>query len=258
MNYKAYITENCRKLYSVSIGKKPFRDNLLEPGTISIIVRGNNFEELILEGTYNKDNGLVSGLSKIYKMKLFENKESIDYTIINNKRIEILLNEPIKNDEAGEKYETVFEKKNLKYLHFEPFRPENLNNWVPKTETDIYMIFGVVEDYTEFKYCCGTNAEILKGLGFKYDAEISKPDAILINRSTSEYMIAEFKMKSSQFKSNHKKEDIDVLVVWKDDEVDRNVLPKHIVELSSIAKNAALDQFNSWNNKLFEKMQNGI
>lgn len=103
------------------------------------------------------------------------------------------------------------------------------------------MIFGLLEEYTDYKYCCGINANLLKNLGYKYDSDNAKPDSILINRTTEEYIIAEVKLKSTQFKSNHKKVDFDVLIVWENDEKDQSILPEFILVLSDIAKTAAID-----------------
>jgi hypothetical protein len=248
MAYKANISENSRRLNCISIGRKPIRENKLESGLITIVLKNNQEDPISIESNYNQDNGLLSGLSKLYKLGVFDGIHEIDYEIITTKKIEIITNKAISEitqSQPENKYETVFERKNLKYLHIEPFRPENLKNWIPQTETDIYMIFGIVETYTDFKYCCGTNIQLLKDLGIKCDTDDpSKPDAILINRNTNEYMIAEFKMKSSAFKSNHKKEDIDVLVVWEDDERDKSILPKYIIVLSEITKNAAIDSLS--------------
>jgi len=56
-----------------------------------------------------------------------------------------------------------------------------------------------------------------------------------------EYLVAEFKMSSSAFTSNHNKEDIDVLVVWDDDESERTRLPDHVRCLRDIARSAAME-----------------
>jgi hypothetical protein len=62
-------------------------------------------------------------------------------------------------------------------------------------------------------------------------AGASKPDAILIDRVTDEYLMAEWKMKSSAYKTNHAPGDVDVLVCWLDDEIDRESLPSIVLSL---------------------------
>ncbi len=138
---------------------------------------------------------------------------------------------------------SIFAKNNLQHIHIEPFRPESLNHWEPETETDVYMAFGVLQDNTDFQYCCGASQAILTKLGAKYD-EATKPDAILIDKTTREYVMGEWKKKSSDFKANHKPEDVDVLVCWIDDETDRAKLPKKTVSLHEIAKLAAEANLN--------------
>ena len=115
---------------------------------------------------------------------------------------------------------------------------ENLNNWEPETETDVYMAFGVLEEYTDYKYCCGVSQSLLSKLGAQYE-ERSKPDAILISRISEAYLMAEWKKKSSDYKINHNPADVDVLVVWHDDEEDRSSLPYHALCLKTIARVAA-------------------
>jgi hypothetical protein len=247
---KAYINETYRKLNSVRLGIEPIKNNKLNPGIL--LVKNSADDDLLLECNYNKANGILSGLAKLYKQGYFNNKTEVEYIIEDATTIKFTLPIPLQSEiEAPavrepvlQENESVFAKRKLKHIHIEPFRAENLKNWAPNAEVDIYMIFGHLEEYTEFKYCCGTNSYLLKKLGYKFD-ENSKPDAILINRATDEYLIAEFKMKSSQFKVNHHKDDIDVLVVWEDDEPNKPLLPDHVICLSIIAKEAAIDNIQA-------------
>ena len=133
---------------------------------------------------------------------------------------------------------TVFSAKQFEHIHIEPFRPENLNNWEPETETDVYLAFGVLQEFTDFQYCCGVSQALLKRLGANYD-ESSKPDAILIDRTNDQYLMAEWKKYSSDFKANHKPEEVDVLVCWHDNELDRKKLPPRTLALRAVAKKAA-------------------
>ena len=61
----------------------------------------------------------------------------------------------------------------------------------------------------------------------------------MIDAGTYEYMLAEFKMRSSDFKRNHAADEVDVLVVWKDDEADRSTLPAIVLCLHDISLEAA-------------------
>ncbi|NMB98723.1 MAG: hypothetical protein GYA35_00400 [Thermoanaerobaculaceae bacterium] len=244
----ARINETYRRLFSIRLGRPGALQNRLTPGLITIIVYAGN-ETITIKGTYNGDNGLLSGLAQLYRLGYLDNREEVAFQIRDQNTIEIAFQvAEVGQNQAQvnlmEREQTVFERRHLNHIHIEPFRPENLRNWFPRTEPDIYMIFGVLEEYTDFKYCCGTNMDLLRQLGYQTE-ENAKPDAILISRTTGEYLIAEFKLRSSQFFQNHDRDDIDVLVVWENDvnEEGRNELPNHIVVLSEIARTAAVDNF---------------
>lgn len=130
---------------------------------------------------------------------------------------------------------TVFGKKQLRHIHIEAYSPGNLARWTPRTEGDVYMVFGALSEYTDYRYCCGTNQDLLKQLRYSASA---KPDAILIDRNTNEYLIAELKMKASAFTSNHNKEDIDVLICWEDDAKIKDSLPSKVVVLRDVLEKA--------------------
>ena len=130
---------------------------------------------------------------------------------------------------------TVFARQKLKHIHIPDFAPANLVGWNPETETDIYLVFGMLSENTDFRFCCGASKALIKRLGYVSD---TKPDAILIDRSTDEYLMAEFKMNSSDFTSNHNREDVDVLVCWLDDESDRSKLPERVVGLKDLREKA--------------------
>lgn len=105
------------------------------------------------------------------------------------------------------------------------------------------MVSGVLQDYTNYQYCCGISKSILTSLGHKQES--AKPDAILIDRQTNEYVLAEWKMKSSDFTKNHHKDDVDILIVWIDDEKDRSKLPLETIALKAKALEYAIMKLNS-------------
>ncbi len=102
----------------------------------------------------------------------------------------------------------------------------------------VLLAFGVLQEFTDFQYCCGVTQALLEKLGASYN-DIPKPDAVLIDRATDECLMAEWKKHSSEFKTNHKPEDVDVLVCWHDNESDRTRLPPRVLPLHSVAKKAA-------------------
>lgn len=131
--------------------------------------------------------------------------------------------------------QTVFGRKRLRHLHIEAFSPGNLGRWVPRTEADVYMVFGPLSEYTDFRYCCGASKALLDQLGYRAN---TKPDAIVIDRQDSSYLVAEVKMRSSDFALNHQKDDVDVLICWEHDAKDAAVLPPHNVVLRDVLQTA--------------------
>jgi len=241
------MRESYISLRAINLTKKPISEDLLEPGgKVALTIQGE--DGFLAEGTLDR-RGVLSGMSKVHAELGLQPGDELTYYIQNEGEEALVILEPPDREVDRDKdrvrpvtepeYETVFEKQELKAIHIEAFRPENLNDWEPETETDVYMAFGVLTEYTDYKYCCGASQEILRKLG--YDATNSKPDAILISRVTDEYLIGEWKMTSSDFKRNHSPEDVDVLVCWHDDEEDQSVLPDTVVSLRSVAKLAATE-----------------
>jgi hypothetical protein len=254
MPYTTRIKQTYIDLRAINLGAELINEySLQSKQTYSIRILGAN--ELTARGTLNQSNAL-SGLSTLYRNYDLQVGDEIQVSYENG---QICITPPIGRLKATKTVSVqqppplgsnnppaaipstpsnVFAKKNLKHIHIEAFAEMNFREWSPKTEADVYLVFGSVSEFTDYKYCCGASAELLDNLGYKAD---TKPDAIIIDRATSEYLIAEFKMFSSQFKGNHKKEDIDVLICWIDDEVDRTVLPPDVVGLSSLIENAIKD-----------------
>ncbi len=267
--FTAAIKQTYRNINSIYIGKEPASSGNILSNRLSVrfkIGYDKEKKEVLYETCncgYNLNNGLLSGLVRFYRYinSIPEYKALADVQLIklSEQDVEILLpdigREPSETSGATtsssivETYNSVFRTKNLQHINIEPFRPENLKFWSPQTETDLYMVFGILEDYTNFKYCCGASKDLLDRLGYKAD---TKPDSILINQENGEYCIGEFKLDTEDFSKNHKKEDIDVLIVWTDSysKDDRDsVLPHHIINLSHFARNAAIDSLATGDEK---------
>lgn len=249
---EASVAESYIDLRAINLGSAVVGE-YLEPGEISVQLGGeleDEYGEMLVQGKLY-ENGIVNGLSKIYAQLQPRPGDTFEYSVRESggQPTAVLesLNraEPIEeteeSDEDEEKYRTLLNRKDGSHIHIEPFRPENLDHWVPETETDVYMVFGTLQEFTDFQYCCGASKDILRRLDIDYyegDDEGAKPDAILIDRVSGEYLIAEWKMNSSDFSSNHNASDVDVLVCWEDDEDNRELLPNSVLELRTTAKSA--------------------
>ncbi|MFL2949268.1 MAG: hypothetical protein ACJZ40_02645 [Candidatus Poseidoniaceae archaeon] len=139
--------------------------------------------------------------------------------------------------EEEEEFDTVWNRKRLKGIRIRTFdfNPE----WTPENETDVYLAFAKIEEYTDFVYCQGMSSHFARRLAYGWTEGTSKPDAILMHSGSEEYYIAEFKIYSNAFKGNHHKDDVDVLVCWIDNEDDRDVLPPTVIELQTVVREVA-------------------
>ena len=230
------ISPSYIELRSLYVGADARKDARFLIGQVGVTLAAD--ADFSVEGKMNAA-GYLSGMAKLYKKLNLQVGTEVQYEFTANGGITI--HSPAAAVAAASgvvEKETVFQSQKLKHIHIEPFRPENLNTWEPETETDIYLAFGVLQDYTDYLYCCGASKALLNKLGAKYD-DTSKPDAILIDRTTDEYLMAEWKKHSSDFKSNHKPEDVDILVCWIDNENDRAALPANVLALHAVAKTAA-------------------
>jgi len=236
---KSYI-----ELRGLNLGMSFVHDNGLIPGQKYPMIIGG-LEEGDAEGTLDP-SGFIGGLSKLYRGYELRVGDEVEVRFDDGA---IRLSPPEERKRrfsakpaAAEAELTVtapvFERQGLRHVHIEPFAPGNLSKWEPRTEADVYMVFGALSEYTDYQYCCGASRSLLDRLG--YSAE-TKPDAVLIDRASGQYLMAEFKMTSKEFSLNHKPEDVDVLVCWDDDGTDRSKLPGHIVDLRSLLERAVRD-----------------
>jgi hypothetical protein len=245
MTYETEITPTYLRLYILNLG----RDSV-STGRIARISKVSAFIKsspgVSAQGSVSIHGG-VSGMSRIYKALNLASGDMIQYEIDSPNQITIVSvrkagvttaasTPPQSITPPPPTKDSVFVRQKLRPLHIELFTPENLNRWEPENEPDVYMAFGVLQEYTNYRYCCATSKSLLDRLGFTAG---TKPDAILVAEDTGEYLIAEFKMKSSDFSKNHKSGDVDVLVVWEADETDSSKLPLAVLPLREISKTAA-------------------
>lgn len=238
------ITPSYKKIYVLYFGREVIESARLLPGRVTVYLRDD--KEFSAEGTLN-GAGSLSGMARVYKRLNLQAGDKIAFEVVSPTQLTAVsvtnAGEPgnkaipaAKIPEPTASAPGVFQREGLRYRHIEVFSPTNLLHWEPQTETDIYLAFGVLQKYTEFRYCCGTSKSLLNDLGLTLD---TKPDAILIREDSRDYILAEFKMRSSAFPFNHKPGDVDLLVVWDHDHTDRSQLPPSVLSLRDVARLAA-------------------
>ena len=251
------ITKSYLGLRLINLGQTRVTEGDLAVGDLTIILADElvgEGEPFSIDGKLHK-TGVVSGMSKLHARlslgigdKLKYEIQSVDGT----KHVAITQvekqpagqgaqAEPAPQDENAAP-ESVFKRLALNHVHLEAFRPTNLDHWQPRAEPDVYMAFGVLQEFTDYRYCCGVNKELLDQLGAEYE---TKPDAVLIDRKDDQYRMAEWKVRSSDFIGNHQPEDVDVLICWEHNETDKTKLPPDVVALKDIAKLAAQEALNT-------------
>lgn len=244
------LTDNYVKIRSIPVGKGVIGDGSedLQVGPITISVSSSDSR---YDGRLNA-NGVVTGLTKLFVEEALTTQSELAFEVTSEGIIVLTIAKPsVKKGQAPSDEqvqplsaidEYVADTMQLKWIHFDAFRPANGKYWTPKTEADVYMVFGQLQDLTDYTYCCGASKEALKKIAYPLtdDSEDNpkKPDAILIEKATDRYVIAEFKMNSSKYRTNHQPKDVDVLIVWIDDESDRDLLPSRVVNLYETAQRA--------------------
>jgi len=235
------IRQSYIDLRGINLGAAFVHEHDLQPGQrYDMVIEG--LPDVEARGTLDR-SGFIGGLAVLYRNYALEVGDVLDVSYdgavihitppLERRRQEEP--EPTPAQEAEEDTRPVFERQGLRHVHIEPYAPGNLSNWVPQTEADVYMVFGDLSEYTDYRYCCGASSTLMNSLGYKAD---TGPDAILIERATGQYLVAEFKMRSKDFKLNHLREDVDVLICWEDDEADRTVLPPQVVGLHALLATA--------------------
>jgi hypothetical protein len=243
--HESKIKPSYKQINAIYLSRDVIDQSDLAPGVITVFVE--HHPEFSVDGRLNNGGG-ISGMSRLYSLLSLEPGDVLVYSVTANCEIVIhsvrrastpSITTPAAQAAAEPKtqeYLSVYRRKNLRAIHIELFSPENLRRWEPENEPDVYMAFGILQEHTKFRYCCATSRALLNRLGYVSE---TKPDAILIDDNTGEYLIAEFKMSSTAFTSNHQRDDVDVLVVWHHDDDRVDLLPHHIVCLKDIARTAA-------------------
>jgi hypothetical protein len=234
------IQPSYRNLRSLYLGAEFIRKANMAPGRRYVIVV-DGYDDLTMEGTLDKSS-LIGGVAPLYNTFDLKDGDIIrfawDDAVIHLYPAGKVYVKPADTVEAVPAVELVFDRQKLQHVHVESFAPGNLSRWNPQTEPDVYMSLGVLAEYTDYRYCCGASKALLDKLGY---TAATKPDAILIDRTTSAYLMAEFKMRSSEFKGNHSASDVDVLVCWIDDETDKVKLPPRVLSLKSLLERIVKD-----------------
>lgn len=223
------------------MGAAFMRDNRLQSGQ-RYPMTIQDLPDSELYGTLDR-SGFIGGLSLLYREFALQVGDELDITYDgsaihitppSNRRVRP--NSEISQPAGADgNLRPVFERQNLRHMHIEPYAPGNLGNWQPQTEVDVYMVFGALSEYTDYRYCCGVSQTLIDALGYR---AATRPDAFLIERATGQYIVAEFKMNSRSFALNHSKEDVDVLICWEDDEPDRSKLPPQVLGLRALRERA--------------------
>jgi len=235
------IRQSYIDLRGINLGAAFVHEHNLQPGQqYDMVIDG--LPEVEARGTLDK-SGFIGGLAVLYRNYDLQVEDelqiSYDGAVIHitppPERRHQEERGPAPAEETEDDTRPVFERQGLCHIYIEPYAPGNLSNWVPQTESDVYMVFGALSEYTDYRYCCGLSETLVARLGYKAP---TRPDAILIERATGQYLVAEFKVNSRDFKSNHRREHVDVLVCWEDDEADRAVLPPRVLGLHALLETA--------------------
>ena len=181
MTSTTQIKRSYQQLRCLYVGTEVLGQGLVQQGRVTVLLEKE--PDFVLDGKLNS-HGLLSGMAKLYRHLNLQIGDTVEYSVEKENVLTIhnraaALREVTSPVVAS--HGTVFERKSLKYIHIELFRAENLNHWEPETETDLYLAFGVLQDFTDFQYCCGASTALLDRLGYKAD---TKPDAIVIDRTT--------------------------------------------------------------------------
>lgn len=229
---KIRLTPANEKTKSIYLGVNFLEENGLIPKEVYPF-EINGLPDAEAAGTLQK-NGLIGGLTPLYKTLGAKAGDEVEVAVRDGAVHVKLLTaasapSPTAPPSPSPTIEAVFEKQKLRHLHFDACSKTDFSGWRPQGEPDVYLAFGAIQEFTDYRYCCAAAKALLDRLGYTYQGD--KPDAILIDRQSLEYRMGEFKMQSSAFKTNHNPDDVDVLICWEDDEKDRTKVPPVVLSL---------------------------
>lgn len=246
------VTASYASMYAVNVGKDYIRRNQLFPGRYEWrCVSGKDGNGSITylkgKGTLNS-NGAFTGLGKFYALFGLAVGDDVKFEFQNGEidlsasRNDVEINPQTAQQDAFhttpiQPRDTALRRYSANHVSLDDFELVNYAKWVPQTEASLYMVFGKIEEYLKVKYVCGCSREVQRRLGVGFP---SAPDAIVVEKATGQYLVAEFKMYSSAFVTGNQTRDfVDILICWEDDcaEADKAKLPNEILCLkSSIAE----------------------
>ena len=265
------ITQSMINARGINLGRDFVRDNEISAGeSYDIEVAG--MPDLDMRGTVNA-NGWTTGLTRLHRRFNLAVGDNLQADFQNGRVVLTLPTEILQrggttsvvaqlpapdSDELTDSQAqavdvapaadeptilTVMSRFKMKHKHLEKLSPRNVNAWQPRYESDLYVVFGMLSalEALDYEYCCGTNVELLRDLKFP-TASHEKPDCIVVDKATGDYLVAEFKIRSSSFTTNHSVEAIDLLFCWIHDAPPNTVLPK-VICLHAVL-NAAISEGN--------------
>ncbi len=188
------LTATYENIRSLPVGTGAISETL-NIGQINISIHNS---EKIYYGKLNK-NGVISGLSKLFYEQNLKSDMSFYYENHETDSIKLYIpQECTAKAVLGNSSPIESPSKNLKWFHNEIFYPDSLERWDPNAESDIYIVWGALQELTDYSYCGAVNKEILSKLEYfkRIPTAKNKPDAILYDKRTGNYLLAEFKIKS--------------------------------------------------------------
>lgn len=231
-----HLTETYKNIYSLPIGKKAI-SHRLNVGPIHISIK--NRKE-VYSGRLNV-NGVISGLSHMFQEQKLEAGMRLIYINHAIDSIQLALEDVVPPDERTGNPLADAPSAKIAWLHSELFTTDNSHRWELTSILDVFFVFSLLHEKTGYNYCRALNRDYLDKTEYfsRIPTATTNPDAVLQHIDSERYFIAKFEIHSSNYKINFTANDVDVLVVWMDNEKDRSRLPRYVVELSKIVNNVA-------------------
>jgi len=231
-----HLTETYKNIYSLPIGMKAISHHL-NVGPIHISIK--NRKEVYC-GRLNV-NGVISGLSQLFQEQKLEAGMILTYINHEVDSIQLALEDGFSRDASTGNPLADAPSAKIAWPHSELFTTDNSHRWKFTSTLDVFFVFSLLHKKAGYNYCGAFNRDYLDKTEYfsRIPTASTNPDAVLQHIDSERYFIAKFEVHSSNYKNNFTANDVDVLVVWLDNEKDRSRLPRHVVELSKIVNNAA-------------------